>query len=192
MFERFTDRARRIVVLAQEEARLLNHDWIGTEHLLLGLVHEGENIAAEVLRHCEIELEVTRTEVEKLVGKGERPPRGHRPFTPRLKKVLELSLREALRLGHSYIGPEHLFLGFLCEGEGKGCLVMQSLGADLPSVRQEVITILRTRYGLTPPETEGAVPIGTPLRTRADVERDIQRHVAAIKTLRAELEVFGD
>src|SRR5215831_9610216 len=107
MFERFTDRARRVVVLAQEESRLLNHNYIGTEHILLGLIHEGDGVAARVLVGMDISLQAVRTEVEEIIGHGGQAPSGHIPFTPRSKKVLELALREALQLGHNYIGTEH-------------------------------------------------------------------------------------
>ena len=120
MFERFTDRARRVVVLAQEEARLLNHDYIGTEHILLGLVHEEQGVAARALTELGISLEAVRDEVRQTIGQGDSPPTGHIPFTPRAKKVLELSLREALALGHNYIGTEHILLGLLREGQGVG------------------------------------------------------------------------
>jgi Clp amino terminal domain, pathogenicity island component len=142
MFERFTDRARRVVVLAQEEARFLNHDYIGTEHLLLGLVHEGEGVAAQAMESLDISLEAVRAEVEKTVGRGKRPPGGHIPFTPRAKKVLELSLREALDLGHNYIGTEHILLGLIREGQGVAAQVLVELGADLDRARQQVIQLL--------------------------------------------------
>ena len=117
MFERFTDRARRVVVLAQEEARMLNHNYIGTEHILLGLIHEGEGVAAKALESLGISLEAVREQVEEIIGQGQQAPSGHIPFTPRAKKVLELSLREALQLGHNYIGTEHILLGLIREGE---------------------------------------------------------------------------
>jgi ATP-dependent Clp protease ATP-binding subunit ClpC len=116
MFERFTDRARRVVVLAQEEARLLDHNYIGTEHLLLGLAHEGQGVAAKTLESLGIRLETLRSQVEEIIGQGQRGPTGHLPFTPRAKKVLELSLREAKQLGHNYIGTEHILLGLIREG----------------------------------------------------------------------------
>ena len=139
MFERFTDRARRVVVLAQEEARLLNHNYIGTEHILLGLIHEGEGVAAQALESLGISLEAVRNQVEEIIGQGSSSPSGHIPFTPRAKKVLELSLREALQLGHNYIGTEHVLLGLIREGEGVAAQVLVKLGADLSKVRQEVI-----------------------------------------------------
>src|SRR5579859_4936604 len=143
MFERFTDRARRVVVLAQEEARLLNHGFIGTEHLLLGLLREDEGVAARALASLHVELEAVRASVTEKVGPAKRPSGGHIPFTPRAKRVLELSLREALQLGHDYIGTEHLLLGLIREGEGVAAQVLTELGADLNRVRQRVIGLLR-------------------------------------------------
>ena len=142
MFERFTDRARRVVVLAQEEARLLNHNYIGTEHILLGLIHEGEGVAAKALESLGNSLEAVRQQVEEIIGQGGSSPSGHIPFTPRAKKVLELSLREALQLGHNYIGTEHILLGLIREGEGVAAQVLVKLGADLSRVRQQVIQLL--------------------------------------------------
>jgi ATP-dependent Clp protease ATP-binding subunit ClpC len=142
MFERFTDRARRVVVLAQEEARLLDHHYIGTEHLLLGLIQEHEGIAAKALESLGISLDGVRREVEEVIGRGEGAPTSHIPFTPRAKKVLEMSLREALQLGHNYIGTEHILLGLIREGEGVAAQVLQKLGADLKRVRQTVIQLL--------------------------------------------------
>src|SRR2546425_4075280 len=142
MFERFTDRARRVVVLAQEEARMLNHNYIGTEYILLGLIHEGEGVAAKALESLGISLEAVRQQVEEIIGQGQAAPTGHIPFTPRAKKVLELSLREALQLGNNYIGTEHILLGLIREGEGVAAQVLQKLGADLNRVRQQVIQLL--------------------------------------------------
>jgi ATP-dependent Clp protease ATP-binding subunit ClpC len=147
MFERFTDRARRVVVLAQEEARLLNHSYIGTEHILLGLIHEGEGVAAKALESLGISLEAVRNQVEEIIGQGGSSPSGHIPFTPRAKKVLELSLREALQLGHNYIGTEHILLGLIREGEGVAAQVLVKLGADLSRVRQQVIQLLSGYQG---------------------------------------------
>ncbi|TMK85739.1 MAG: ATP-dependent Clp protease ATP-binding subunit [Actinobacteria bacterium] len=147
MFERFTDRARRVVVLAQEEARMLNHNYIGTEHILLGLIHEGEGVAAKALESLGISLEAVRQQVEEIIGQGQAAPTGHIPFTPRAKKVLELSLREALQLGHNYIGTEHILLGLIREGEGVAAQVLQKLGADLNRVRQQVIQLLQGYAG---------------------------------------------
>jgi ATP-dependent Clp protease ATP-binding subunit ClpC len=147
MFERFTDRARRVVVLAQEEARMLNHNYIGTEHILLGLIHEGEGVAAKGLESLGISLEGVRSQVEEIIGQGQQAPSGHIPFTPRAKKVLELSLREALQLGHNYIGTEHILLGLIREGEGVAAQVLVKLGADLNRVRQQVIQLLSGYQG---------------------------------------------
>jgi ATP-dependent Clp protease ATP-binding subunit ClpC len=147
MFERFTDRARRVVVLAQEEARMLNHNYIGTEHILLGLIHEGEGVAAKGLETLGISLEAVRAQVEEIIGQGQQAPSGHIPFTPRAKKVLELSLREALQLGHNYIGTEHILLGLIREGEGVAAQVLVKLGADLTRVRQQVIQLLSGYQG---------------------------------------------
>src|ERR1700742_3850093 len=150
MFERFTDRARRVVVLAQEEARMLNHNYIGTEHILLGLIHEGEGVAAKALESLGISLEAVRQQVEEIIGQGQQAPSGHIPFTPRAKKVLELSLREALQLGHNYIGTEHILLGLIREGDGVAAQVLVKLGADLNRVRQQVIQLLHGDQGKEP------------------------------------------
>jgi ATP-dependent Clp protease ATP-binding subunit ClpC len=161
MFERFTDRARRVVVLAQEEARMLNHNYIGTEHILLGLIHEGEGVAAKALESLGISLEAVRQQVEEIIGQGQQAPSGHIPFTPRAKKVLELSLREALQLGHNYIGTEHILLGLIREGEGVAAQVLVKLGADLNRVRQQVIQLLSGYQGKEP-ATAGGPAEGTP------------------------------
>jgi ATP-dependent Clp protease ATP-binding subunit ClpA len=142
MFERFTDRARRVMVLAQEEARLLNHNYIGTEHLLLGLIHEGEGVAAQVLESLGVSLPTVREQVEEIIGRGQQALSGRIPFTPRAKKVLELSRREALAMGHNYVGTEHILLGLLREGDGVAAQVLVRMGADLNRVRQQVIRIL--------------------------------------------------
>ncbi len=161
MFERFTDRARRVVVLAQEEARMLNHNYIGTEHILLGLIHEGEGVAAKGLESLGISLEGVRAQVEEIIGQGQQAPSGHIPFTPRAKKVLELSLREALQLGHNYIGTEHILLGLIREGEGVAAQVLVKLGADLNRVRQQVIQLLSGYQGKEA-VTQGGPAEGTP------------------------------
>ena len=161
MFERFTDRARRVVVLAQEEARMLNHNYIGTEHILLGLIHEGEGVAAKSLESLGVSLESVRSQVEEIIGQGQQAPSVHIPFTPRAKKVLELSLREALQLGHNYIGTEHILLGLIREGEGVAAQVLVKLGADLNRVRQQVIQLLSGYQGKEP-LTSGAPNEGTP------------------------------
>ena len=162
MFERFTDRARRVVVLAQEEARMLNHNYIGTEHILLGLIHEGEGVAAKALESLGISLEAVRQQVEEIIGQGQQAPSGHIPFTPRAKKVLELSLREALQLGHNYIGTEHILLGLIREGEGVAAQVLVKLGADLNRVRQQVIQLLSGYQGKEPAAAGGGPAEGTP------------------------------
>jgi ATP-dependent Clp protease ATP-binding subunit ClpC len=142
VFERFTDRARRVVVLAQEEARMLNHNYIGTEHILLGLIHEGQGVAARALEALGISLEQVRKDVEELIGEGGSDSPSHIPFTPRAKKVLELALREALQLGHNYIGTEHILLGLVREGEGVGAQVLRHRGASLDAIRVEVSSLL--------------------------------------------------
>ncbi|HET8795690.1 MAG TPA: Clp protease N-terminal domain-containing protein, partial [Arthrobacter sp.] len=161
MFERFTDRARRVVVLAQEEARMLNHNYIGTEHILLGLIHEGEGVAAKALESLSISLGAVREQVQEIIGQGQQAPSGHIPFTPRAKKVLELSLREALQLGHNYIGTEHILLGLIREGEGVAAQVLVKLGADLSRVRQQVIQLLSGYQGKEP-VSAGNPQEGTP------------------------------
>ena len=143
MFERFTDRARRVVVLAQEEARMLSHGYIGTEHLLLGLIHEGGGASGAALESLSITLDDARAQVVSIVPRGQEPLSGHIPFTPRAKEILELSLREALDLGHSSIGPEHILLGVVREGQGVANQVLATLGADGPSVRAEVMRFVQ-------------------------------------------------
>ena len=158
MFERFTDRARRVVVLAQEEARMLDHNYIGTEHLLLGLIHEGEGVAAKALEALGISLDAVRQQVEAIIGRGQQAPSGHIPFTPRAKRVLELSLRESGQLGHNYIGTEHILLGLVREGEGVAAQVLVTLGADEQRVRQQVIQVLHGYQGKE--ATRGGGPSG--------------------------------
>jgi len=153
MFERFSDRARRVVVLAQEEARTLNHNYIGTEHILLGLIHEGEGVAAKALEALGISLEAVRSQVEEIIGQGQAAPTGHIPFTPRAKKVLELSLREALQLGHNYIGTEHMLLGLIRTDDSRAARVLTDLGATFDRVRAQVLTLLADRP--IPPEESG-------------------------------------
>ena len=163
MFERFTDRARRVVVLAQDEARALNHNYIGTEHLLLGLIHEGEGVAAKALESMDVTLDKARAQVVEIIGEGQSAPSGHIPFTPRAKKVLELSLREALQLSHNYIGTEHILLGLLREGEGVAVQALGNLDVDLAALRQAVMQLLS---GYDAKETVGsgasALKEGTP------------------------------
>ena len=158
MFQRFSDRARRVVVLAQEEARMLNHNYIGTEHLLLGLIQEGEGVAAKALESMNISLEAVRNQVEEIIGRGSSAPTGHIPFTPRAKKVLELSLREALQLGHNYIGTEHILLGLIREGEGVAAQVLTKLGADLDRVRNQVVQLLTGAAGTKEVAQAGEAP----------------------------------
>ena len=186
MFERFTDRARRVVVLAQEEARLLDHNYIGTEHLLLGLVREAEGIAARVLESLEISLEAVRQQTEEIIGRGQHAPSGHIPFTPRAKKVLELSLREAHQLGHNYIGTEHILLGLIREGEGIAAQVLVRLGADLNRVRQQVIRLVTGRD----PESTGRIAVAGELgadvllpHTVADVHNALTKIMERIEAI---------
>jgi ATP-dependent Clp protease ATP-binding subunit ClpC len=147
MFERFTDRSRRVVALAQEEARMLDHGWLGTEHILLGLIREGDGTGARALESLGISLDAVREQVEEIIGRGQQVPSGHIPFTPRAKKVLALSLRESLQLGHNYIGTEHILLGLLREGDGVAAQVLVRLGADLNRVRERVIQLLHGFQG---------------------------------------------
>ncbi len=147
MFERFTDRARRVVVLAQEEARMLSHNYIGTEHILLGLIHEGEGVAAKALESLGISLEAVRQQIDEIIGHGQHAPSGHIPFTPRAKKVLELARPEAVQLGHNYVGTEHILLGLIREGEGVAAQVLVRLGADLNLVRRQVVQVLQGYRG---------------------------------------------
>jgi ATP-dependent Clp protease ATP-binding subunit ClpA len=179
MFERFTDRSRRVVVLAQEEARMLNHNYIGTEHLLLGLIHEGEGVAARALESLGISLEAVRQQVEEIIGQGQQVPSGHIPFTPRAKKVLELSLGEALQLGQRYISTEHILLGLIREGDGVAAQVLAKLGAGLERVREQVVQLLDGDQG-----QEGApAGIGEGSRLFADVSQveSLDRRLAAIE-----------
>lgn len=153
MFERFTDRARHVLVLAQEEARGLNHNFIGTEHILLGLIHEGQGVGAKALEVLGVTVDAARARVMETIGPGESTPTGSPPFTSRAKKVLELSLREAMQLGHNYIGTEHMLLGLVREGEGVAATVLVELGADLERVRQQVIELLAGYQGATAAES---------------------------------------
>ena len=173
MFERFTDRARRVVVLAQEEARILGHNYIGTEHLLLGLISEGEGVAAKVLERLGISADAVRAKVESIIGDaGKESPRGHIPFTPRAKKVLELSLREALQLGHNYIGTEHILLGLIREGQGLAAEVLVNLGADLSVVREAVIQALSGYRGRG--SSPGGGPFGPARETPATIKSRVE------------------
>jgi ATP-dependent Clp protease ATP-binding subunit ClpA len=147
MFERFTDGSRRVVVLAQEEARMLNHNYIGTEHILLGLLREGDGYAARALESLGISLDAVRQQVQEIIGRGQQAPSVHIPFTPRAKGVLELSLRESLQLGHGYIGTEHILLGLIREDDGVAAQVLVRLGADLDRVRQQALQLLAGHQG---------------------------------------------
>jgi ATP-dependent Clp protease ATP-binding subunit ClpA len=177
MFQQFTDRARRVVVLAQEEARLLNHDYVGTEHLLLGMAHEGQGVAAIALEQLGIRLEALRSRVKEIIGQGQSAPVGHIPFTPRAKKVLELSLREALDLGHNYIGTEHILLGLVREGEGVAAQVLVKLGGDLSRVRQQVIQLLSGFAG-GPEAATGMRPV--PMTVPDDL-REAEEQLAEVR-----------
>ncbi|GGS57029.1 hypothetical protein GCM10010156_14650 [Planobispora rosea] len=169
MFERFTNRARRVVVLAQEEARRLKHNYIGTEHLLLGLIGEEEGTAALALQAFEVSLEQVRRDVEEIIGQGSSPPGDHIPFTPRAKKVLELSLREALHLHHTYIGTEHILLGLVREEEGVAAQVLTRQGVGLEAVRAQVIDLLRSeRRERASAGQEAFVSVRSSLATRLE------------------------
>jgi len=184
MFERFTDRARRVVVLAQEEARMLNHNYIGTEHILLGLIHEGEGVAAKALESLGISLEAVRQQVEEIIGQGQQAPSGHIPFTPRANKVLELASQEGLQLGHNYIGTEHILLGLIREGEGVAAQILVKLGADLNRVRQQVIQLLHGYPGKE--SAGGGARLGK--RERARLMDDALGRIAALDRRLAAIE----
>ena len=179
MFERFTNRARDVVKLAQVEARRLDHDYIGTEHVLLGLVDVPEDIGAKALAALGVEASAVRAAVERIVGRGEGAPEGHVPFTPRAKKALELSLREALQLGHNYIGTEHIVLGLIREGKGVAAQVLVELGADLPKLRQEVMRLLSTaaavRAGGEPPKERLLADIDALYEEIVRLAREVER-----------------
>jgi ClpA/ClpB-like protein len=180
MFERFTNRARRVVVLAQEEARVLNHNYIGTEHLLLGLIHEGDGVAARALESLGVSLEAVRAQVEEIIGEGTEAPTGHIPFTPRTKRVIELSLREARQLRHNYVGTEHILLGLVREGQGVAAKVLVKLGADLPRVRQEVVQLLAGGKAEAEEveedlEAEIVAAIDTVFAENRDLRREVRR-----------------
>ena len=189
MFERFTDRARRVVVFAQEESRMLNHTYIGTEHILLGLVHEGEGVAARVLTGLGVSLEDVRRQVQEIIGEGGRAPAGHIPFTPRAKKVLEFSLRESLQLGHNYIGTEHILLGLIREGEGVAAQVLQHMDVGLERARSEVIRLLGSGGVIAAPET---APASGSVEAEYDAEAEhIQPQVARCPSCLASLSGAG-
>src|SRR4051794_12893476 len=182
MFERFTDRARRVVVLAQEEARMLNHNYIGTEHILLGLIHEGEGVAAKALESLGISLEAVRSQVEEIIGQGQQAPSGHMPFTPRAKKVLELSLREGQQLGHNYIGTEHILLGLIREGEGVAAQGLAHLGADLKHVHRQVISALLELQDLASLGAAADAQQQAEQRERAEHNREIGVAIGIVMT----------
>ncbi len=187
MFERFSDRARRVVVLAQEEARMLQHGYIGTEHLLLGLIHEGEGIAAKSLRALDVDLETVRREVEALIGRGQHPvPGGHIPFTQRAKKSLELALREMVHLGHDYIGTEHLLLGLVREGDGVAAQVLRQRGVELNRVRQEVIRQLHGHEAGTRRRSRRGAPSGEGA-TLEEISRQLQALGARLSAIEEKL-----
>ena len=194
MFERFTDRARRVVVLAQEEARMLNHDYIGTEHVLLGLIHEGEGVAYQALTELEISLETVREKVEEIIGHGTSEPGAHIPFTPRAKKVLELSLREALEMGHNYIGTEHILLGLIREGQGVAAQVLKDLGAGLSAVRLEIVKLLEGSAPEILVEELGQISRVSPAGTASLIARikALEARLAAVEARLAELEGPGE
>ena len=181
MFQRFTDQARRAVVLAEEEARMLDHNWIGTEHLLLGLIREGDGVAAKALESLGISLQAVRHEVEEIIGRGEQVPSEVIPFTPRSKKVLELSLRESVQLRNNYIGTEHILLGLMREGDGVAPQVLVKLGVDLNRVRQQVIQLLHGYQGKEPKSARRWPQEGTPateMQAHLDV---IEARLAAVE-----------
>jgi hypothetical protein len=191
MFERFTDRARRVVVLAQEEARALDHNYVGTEHILLGLIHEGQGLAAKALESMGISLESVRQQIEEIIGRGKQASAGHIPFTPRAKKVLELSLRESVLLGHNYIGTEHILLGLIHEGEGVAAQVLVRLGADLDRVRLRVIQLL-AGYQSPGPEVRAVRARPFPPRGRFSHDEEVIRMLADVSArLRAVEEHLG-
>ena len=181
MFERFTDRARRVVVIAQEEARRLDHNYIGTEHVLLGLIREGDGLAAHALRAMQIDLAELTAEVEALVGHGEGAPGGHIPFTPRAKKTLELSLRESVQLSSGYIGTEHILLGVLREGEGPGAQVLKARGVTLEGTREIIIRLLDQHGSERAPGVRPSRGTGASLEDIAGQLRGINQRLSAIE-----------
>ena len=189
MFERFTERARRVVVLAQEEARMLDHNYVGTEHILLGLLHEGEGVAARALESLGISLDAMREAVEGIIGRGQQAPSRHIPFTPRAKKMLELSLREALQLGHDYIGTEHILLGLIREGDGVAAQVLTNAGVDLNQARQRVIGLLhgRREEAVAPPSS---APAPAPASAPAPATLTADDLVSRLASVAARLEAI--
>jgi ATP-dependent Clp protease ATP-binding subunit ClpC len=184
MFERFTERARRVVVLAQEESRLLGHNYIGTEHLLLGLLAEQEGVAARALESLNVTLTAAREQVEEIIGPGQQTPHGHIPFTPRAKKILELALREALTMGSEVINTEHLLLGLINEGDGVGAQILQRLGATAQAVREAVARLITAEpeaAEVTGPESEPrAVSVPWQVRIRVDALTEVKDLLAGI------------
>ena len=184
MFERFTERARRVVVLAQEESRLLSHNYIGTEHLLLGLLAEQDGVAARALESLNVTLNAAREQVEEIIGPGEQQPHGHIPFTPRAKKILELSLREALNMGSEVIDTQHLLLGLVDEGDGVGAQILQRLGATAQTVREAVTRVITSEPEaavVTGPGTEPrAVSMARPVRIHVDALTEVMDLLASI------------
>ncbi|RDI59667.1 ClpA/ClpB-like protein [Nocardia pseudobrasiliensis] len=182
MFERFTDRARRVVVLAQEQARQMNHNYIGTEHILLGLIAEGEGIAAQVLHDLEIELTAMRADVEQIIGRGKQEPAGYIPFTPRAKKVLEMSHMEAVQLGHSYIGTEHVLLGLVIEHEGVGAQVLERRGAALEDLRARILARLGQRPTVS---DEAAGPAQAVIHSLEEENRLLRKEIDRLRRILA-------
>jgi ATP-dependent Clp protease ATP-binding subunit ClpC len=184
MFERFTERSRRVVVLAQEESRLLGHNYIGTEHLLLGLLAEQEGVAARALESLNVTLNAAREQVEEIIGPGQQHPHGHIPFTPRAKKILELSLREALTTGSEVIDTQHLLLGLIDEGDGVGAQILQRLGATTQAVREAVTTLADSEPAAEATEAPGpqprAVSTARQLRIRVDALDEVKDLLASI------------
>jgi ATP-dependent Clp protease ATP-binding subunit ClpC len=182
MFERYTDRARRVVVMAQEDARDLGHNYVGTEHILLGLIHEGDGVAAQALTALGVSLDESRAQVEAIIGRGDlaHVQSGPIPFTPRTKKVLELAAREARELGDSYIGTEHILLGLMREGDGVGAQVLNSAGIEFSAVRHQIRELLRgsQESDLPPGEPPAASPrpsrVWAADRRRAEMGIDVQ------------------
>jgi ATP-dependent Clp protease ATP-binding subunit ClpC len=195
MFERFTERARRVVVLAQEEARMLDHNYIGTEHILLGLIHEGDGVAARVIGSMGLTLGAARDQVAQMIGRGSAVPSGHIPFTPRAKKVLELSLREALELNNTYIGTEHILLGLIREGHGVGAQILERVAGPLPTVREAVIALASNEprepdadEPMASARTAYATPSWVPGERTGDAERGIRVRPEMVMGYRRTLE----
>lgn len=178
MFERFTDRARRVVVLAQEESQRLSHNYIGSEHLLLGLLAEQEGVAARALESLNVTLTAAREQVEEIIGPGQQTPRGHIPFTPRAKKILELSLREALTMGSEVIDTEHLLLGLIDEGDGVGAQILQQRGATAQAVREAVARLISADPEAAEMTGPGSEPRAVSVTRRVAIRVDALTEVA--------------